>query len=597
MGKHISDELYEKIKAVKTANPDMGRGTIAIMVDCTERKVRTAFKRMYEEGCFPGHGKSGPEKDNVHNTELILKVYNKHAGDVGLAAKELGLGRAAVLHYLKDAGVDDTKKLADGNLTGTKVVRRPLPKRSNVKRYILTCAQNNTHINEPVWKNLLALADHYDAEIMVGTFSYNKNAYGKLAVKKDTATCRDDCLWFAPEIEDYIADKRIALAPGLHWCGEMNILPTAINPLSGFDTYTGEASSVFPQVKFAMKSVSSGRFKRTKFMYTTGAVTKMNYVQKRAGLKAEHHHCYGGLIVEVDSKGRWWSRQLNATTSGIIYDLDIMVDGGEVKTHEGVEAITWGDSHVLLLDKEAHGCSMKMLDDLKPKNQFVHDVMLGSVTNHWSRKSMHDRFRRFAKSGGWSDLTKEFEGCIQYLEEIYRPGCTTYLIDSNHDRPWVENWLDLADGRADPKNAILWLKLNTAMYESILEEPYDRKFHVLEHAFQLMGLPPEKCTFLREDQSLILTPSRIECGMHGHLGPNGSRGSSVNLSKLPVKSNIGHCHNAGITDGLYACGVSCETGTDAWYMHGPSSWSHSHIITYPTGKRTIVTVWDGKYSA
>ena len=103
--------------------------------------------------------------------------------------------------------------------------------------------------------------------------------------------------------------------------------------------------------------------------------------------------------------------------------------------------------------------------------------------------------------------------------------------------------------------------------------------------------------FLREDESMILTPAKIECGMHGHLGPDGGRGSVFNLSKMARKANIGHCHKAGIYDGLYAAGVSCEHKTDAWYLKGPSSWSHSHIVTYPNGKRTIVTVWKGKYRA
>jgi len=46
MGKHIKDVLYEQIRGLKRANPNMGRGTIAKALACTERKVRTAFQRM-----------------------------------------------------------------------------------------------------------------------------------------------------------------------------------------------------------------------------------------------------------------------------------------------------------------------------------------------------------------------------------------------------------------------------------------------------------------------------------------------------------------------------------------------------------------------
>jgi hypothetical protein len=528
--------------------------------------------------------------------EQVVQTWQRLGGNVTATARELGVGRQSIYHHLKKAKVDTTKKLASGNVSGIQPTPCVMPKKSQIRRFILTCAQNNTHVHRPVWDSLRALADHYNARIMVGTFSYNKNAYGKTSVKRGTSISKDEGLWFDPVLTDYIVDERHELAPGLQWCGEMNILPTAVNPIAGFETYTGRDSSIFPQVKFAMRSIPSGRYEGTKMVYTTGTVTKRNYIQKREGLKAEHHHCYGALLVEVDDKGSWWVRQLNATKSGIIYDLDVYVKDGKVSKHDGIEAITWGDTHTLLLDASNFRCMNQMLDELSPKYQFIHDIMLGSVTNHWSRKSLHERFRRFVKGGGWSDLRKEIQGCVEFIRSIVRKGCETVVIDSNHDRPWVERWLD-TDGREDPKNVRLWFELNSAFYAAMEEAPFEKKFHVLEYAFQLLGLKPEEARFLREDESFRITRADIECGMHGHLGPDGARGSVLNLSKMARKSNIGHCHAAGIYNGLYACGVSCETGSDAWYVKGPSSWSHSHIITYPTGKRTIVTVWQGKWRA
>ena len=51
-----------------------------------------------------------------------------------------------------------------------------------MKRYILTAAQNNTHVHDAFWNNVLAMAKHYDAQILVGPFSYNQNKFGRLAV-------------------------------------------------------------------------------------------------------------------------------------------------------------------------------------------------------------------------------------------------------------------------------------------------------------------------------------------------------------------------------------------------------------------------------
>jgi hypothetical protein len=93
-----------------------------------------------------------------------------------------------------------------------------------------------------------------------------------------------------------------------------------------------------------------------------------------------------------------------------------------------------------------------------------------------------------------------------------------------------------------------------------------------------------------EDESLKI--SGIECGMHGHLGPNGARGNPRNLRTVG-KANTGHTHSAGIVEGVYTAGVLGNL--DMEYNKGPSSWSHSSILTYANGKRTIITHRAGKW--
>ena len=72
----------------------------------------------------------------------------------------------------------------------------------------------------------------------------------------------------------------------------------------------------------------------------------MNYLQKKLGIKAEHHHRYAFLLVEVDSEGNWFVRQVAARKNGkVIQDLNVLVEGGKVTSTEAkVEAITWGRS-------------------------------------------------------------------------------------------------------------------------------------------------------------------------------------------------------------------------------------------------------------
>lgn len=532
--------------------------------------------------------------------EKVIKAWQRNGGNVAITAKELGMARGSIYHYINTEEGLLNRPIASGKIPEIVATKIALPVGKDVKRYILTSAQNNTHIHPKVWENLIALKNYYDAELLVGTFTYNQNAYGKMSVKLGKEHDHDQDLWYAQEVLPYIRDERVELAPGLQWCGEMNILPTAVDPLSGFENYTGLSSGIFPQAKFAMRSVAAGsRHTMAKFTYTTGACTKRNYIQKRAGLKAEHHHGYGALVVEVNSAGEWWVRQLGADKHGVIHDFDLVAKDGYVKGgQQEVEAIIWGDIHTLLLDpKVAEGAWGKsgMLECLRPNKQFIHDVMLGAVTNHWERKNTHERFRRMCKGGGWNNLGEELKGCVSFLEQCDRKWVETVIVDSNHDRPWLESWLRDTDGRQDPRNVILWLKLSLASYEAIEADPEDRdSFHILEHALRLQGLS-ESFRFLRSDESFCITPLNIECGMHGHLGPNGSRGAPQNLARISQRANTAHTHSAGIWDGLYIAGMSCQP--DMGYNRGPSSWSQSHVVTYANGKRTMITMRNGKWRA
>jgi hypothetical protein len=85
----------------------------------------------------------------------------------------------------------------------------------------------------------------------------------------------------------------------------------------------------------------------------------------------------------------------------------------------------------------------------------------------------------------------------------------------------------------------------------------------------------------------------IECGMHGHYGPNGARGSIKNLSRLGSKVISGHGHTPGIEEGHFRTGTSTPLRLE--YTNGPSSWLNSHVVVYASGKRSIITIIDGAW--
>jgi hypothetical protein len=332
-----------------------------------------------------------------------------------------------------------------------------------------------------------------------------------------------------------------------------------------------------------------------KLNYTTGTVTQRNYIQKREGVIAEFHHIYGALLVEVNSKGNWWVRQLNHDEgTGTLQDLDVVAKNGKITTGNRVEAITYGDLHGTFADPVVVSASHNMLNTLNPKIQFVHDVMEGASVNPHDRKykNNHSRFHTWLR--GLSRLDAELSQTAALLSTYQRRGVKMVAVDSNHDEAWIQRWLRDFDYRVDPANAELFLKLQEFMYAEIRSGKMPREVSVIEYAFKLVA-NLRGIKFLRPDESYLICNRKIECGMHGHLGPGGRRGSPDNLSKMGRKANTAHTHSTGIFNGLYVAGTSSKLRWD--YNLGPSSWTNSHVVTYANGKRAIITIYNGAWRA
>ena len=545
----------------------------------------------------PEEKRNAHQQHGVEQREAIAKLIAKHAGNVSAIARDMGLTRATVQEHIRKLGM---KKPIAGGKQRAKEVKEPLPSTGVVKRFILTSAQNNTFIHKDFWDNVLAMAKHYEAKIMVGTFSYNQNMFGKLAVKKGTKKDYEEELWYDPKLMPYISDERIELAPGLTWCGNMNILPTEDNPISGLETYGGSTSVIFPHTKIEMRSIATMPNMPVKMIYTTGCTTLMNYLQKKLGIKAEHHHRYAFLLVEVDSDGNWWVRQVAARKNGkTIQDLNVLVENGAVTSTEAtVDAITWGDLHATNSQPEIVAASMTMLDALHPKYQFIHDVMEGiSVNRHYIKHAPlpHQYFHRWLR--GLHRVDEELKQTRAILEQYLRPWCQTVAPDANHDAKWLESWLSKFDYRYDPANAELFLRMQNFMYAEIRKDiTAPKNVNLMKYAFEKEAkLKAGAVKFLLPDESF--TVGEVELGCHGHLGPNGTFGSPANLAKIGKKATTAHTHSAGIYHGLYVAGTSSKLTKDWDYTMGPSSWSWSHVLQYANGQRAVVTMKNGKWRA
>lgn len=498
-----------------------------------------------------------------------------------------------------NAIIDQQLALGKFNPGGFELLQ-PLPPIGKVYHYILTSAQNNTKVHEQLWENLVAFADHFEipAQIFVASFTYNKMTNpigGRKAKRKTSKETDNEPEWWHNIVLPFLTDERLQLAPGLEWCGELQILPTAVYPLSGLESYTGRNSSIIPHPKFAVTSVASPKHKGTKFMWTTGTVTVSNYIQKKAGQKAEFHHGFGALIVEVDHEGNWYVRQLNASRDGTFYDWDLMVKDGKVTSGHRPEAIVWGDIHERQLEKDIREIAWGkggILDQLHPKRQIFHDVLDFRAQNHHDRDDPWKVYEKFQDDK--TSVKIEVSESGHFLNYAQRKWCESIVVCSNHDMALIR-WLKYSDFRYDPENALFFLRAHLNAYEAILSGNKD--FYVIEWAFQGYGLDHTK--FLRRDESYIICPDAhggIELGMHGDVGANGARASGIRtFSKTGRKCIIGHGHGSEQHEGAMRVGVM--GALDQGYNEGMSNWSHTNAIVYPNGKRTLFTIWNRKARA
>jgi hypothetical protein len=473
----------------------------------------------------------------------------------------------------------------------------PLPRKGQVKTYIVSSAQNNTALHSAAWQNLLALAAHENAEVLVASFTYKTNGRAAEGQKKTSREGGDDAEWWDARVIPYLRNASIRLAPGLVWCGEMQILPTAVRPLSGLESHTGRDSAIIPHVKFAIEPVAVPKGADPKFLYTTGTVTLRNYIEKKAGQKASFHHGYGGLIVEVCDDGVWFVRILNADSEGTIYDLDRKVENGVVTRGHRPEAIVWGDIHTRHLERALRKLAWGaggILDQLQPQVQVMHDVLDFRSQNHHDRK---DPWRVFEKHVAAAlNVGDEIAELADFLDESLRDYCQTVVAAANHDEALIR-WAKESDFREDPENAEFLLDLTAAAYRAM--RLGNGSFYPVEWAVRReTAWCGDRMRFLRRDETFVVCEDAqggIKLDMHGDIGPNGARGNVKQFARTGQKCIVAHAHSLALHDG--ALQVPLMGALRQGYNVGMSSWSHGFGMVYQNGKRSPVTIRGGRWHA
>lgn len=446
--------------------------------------------------------------------------------------------------------------------------------RGKRQTFIVTAAQNNTPVHTPFLRALVTYADALGATLIAQPVRY-RNPHSHTDPNEDRNP-RD--YWWDPALEPYLVDGRVDLGPETVLLGA-KVPVTSPNPLSPtIHGMTQGKNGLVAHPELAMCTVPTPQNRLASILYSTGAVTCPNYADNITAQKASFHHSFAAVIVEVRGR-RTFLRELVWDKLGGFTDFDTLVTPDGVYLADPAKALIVGDTHVGSHDPAVHRALWGkggVVERLRPEVRVLHDLFDASSCNPHERDNPHALYHRRDRL----NVQRELEEVRCWLEDTDRAGTDTVVVASNHD-DMLDRWLKGPQRYVLPENLQIWHYLNFL----VLSE----RIPALHAYFddESICVPVR---FLRIDESYRV--EGIELGMHGHLGPNGSRGSRANLARIGTRSMIGHSHGPGIYKGVYQVGTTSVLDPD--YTKGPSGWFHTCAQITARGKRQMIHFVHGR---
>ena len=455
-------------------------------------------------------------------------------------------------------------------------------KLKKTRRMIITSAQNATPVHAKFFASLKQFAKANNAELVVIPLRY-RNPTSRFS----KADQEDD--WWATEVKPYLHNQRHDINDNLRLMADIKIQAAASDPLAQFESISGPQSGIFGHTKLQQRVIPVPKTKLPKILTTTGACTVSNYTDTKRGKIGEFHHALAAVIVEFEDKV-FHLRHVNADAeTGAFTDLNHIYKPAGVFGAPRPLALVMGDTHVDFIDPKVEKATFGaggIVDTLDPAHLVYHDLLDGYAVNP---HHIGNPFNAVAKlRAGRNSVLAEVQRAIDFVVRRAHPSRKSVVVASNHD-DFLRRWIIKSDWKEDPENAATYLRLALQMVEGTTlglgGTEYPSPFGTLLRA-QIPAV-----VALATDESFTL--AGVELGMHGDVGPNGSRGSIRNLRRIGSKSIIGHTHTPGIEEGCYQVGTSTRLRLE--YNRGPSSWLNTHCILHADGKRQLINIIDGTW--
>jgi hypothetical protein len=449
------------------------------------------------------------------------------------------------------------------------------------KTYVITSAQNNTKVFSKFFDSLKVYAKSKNAEILVIPVKYrNPNSLEK----------EEKVLYWDEQVQPFLIEKRKKLNSNILLCPEVPIDATAHRPLVGLTNISKSETCIFGHAQMALESVALFGHRYPKFLSTTGSCTVPNVSSSKRGVLAKRYHHIGAIVVEVVNNKEFHLRQITSDRNGCFYELDGRYTPKGFSLLNAISGLSMGDFHSGETDPSVLRATFgagSITEILNPEYLYWNDIYNGFLTNPHTKKAFFEKLNNKIYS---QSVEEEINKTFSDLEK-YGKGRKNIIVDSNHN-DFLKRWLVDEDWKALGKNTVFYLRTALMLAESSRKGGECSPFNLLGKAYFKGKNVSVK--FLKSGESF--RPNGVENGLHGHKGPNGSRGSKEAFSKIGVDVSSGHSHTPGIRLGSWVSGTSSIL-KPIFTLGSPSSWMHTHICEYLDGSRTLLSIINGKWRA
>ena len=367
-----------------------------------------------------------------------------------------------------------------------------------------------------------------------------------------------------------------------------------INPLTGMDRIAQRLGScIYASPKQALEYVANKSEKKIpRALMTTGAITKpqyqtSRYMSNRTAYIAEHDHVMGAIIVEIKDNKTFFFRQIQIEPkTGAFIDVDTkyFADGKIKKVKAAL--VQFGDTHIGETDPMTMKVGREICDVVRPKYLTVEDFFTGMSVNHHNKGRLITRAQNVEH--GYYNLTQEFQANADAINQLLSwNNFETLIMKYGNHEDFLFRWLDSRDCFEDAVNYKTAVRLANAVVNEGWENPFAYAMR------EMYNICKKRVKMLKNADSSFVVGG-IENGVHGHLGPNGSRAPGLaGVEKSYGAANVGHTHSAGILRGVFRVGTSSYLKVS--YNKGPSSWTQTHLIQHENGSRQLINCINGEW--